>query len=140
VGTLAVSLRQEHRAGEKLFVDYAGDTIPIGDPLTGEITPGQLFVAVLGCSNYTYAEVTPTQQLPDWISAQVNALEAIDGVPQIVVPDNTKTAVTHPCWYDPDINLTYQEMAEHYGFAVLPARPRKPKDKGYVAYCTSCVA
>lgn len=132
VGTLAVSLRQEHRAGEKLFVDYAGDTIPITDPLTGELTAGQLFVAVLGCSNYTYAEVTPTQQLPDWISAQVNALSAIDGVPQIVVPDNTKTAVTHPCWYDPDINLTYQEMAEHYGFAVLPARPRKPKDKAKV--------
>lgn len=132
LGRQAVSLRQEHRAGEKLFVDFAGDTIPIMDPLTGMITEAQLFVAVLGCSNYTYAEVTATQQLPDWIGAQVHALEDIKGVPVVVVPDNTKTAVKSPCWYDPDINLTYQEMAEHYGFAVVPARTRKPKDKAKV--------
>ncbi len=132
LGRQAISLRQEHRAGEKLFVDFAGDTIPILDSKTGAATPGQLFVAVLGCSNYTYAEVTTTQQLPDWIGAQVNALEAIKGVPLVVVPDNTKTGVTHPCWYDPDINLTYQEMAAHYGFAVIPARPGRPKDKAKV--------
>lgn len=132
LGKQAVSLRQEHRAGEKLFVDYAGATIPIRDPQTGRITPGHLFVAVLGCSNYTYAEVTSTEQLPDWIGAQVRALEFFGGVPRIVVPDNTRTAVTHPCRYDPDINLTYQELAEHYGFAVLPARRRKPKDKAKV--------
>jgi transposase len=89
-------------------------------------------VAVLGCSNYTYAELTPTEQLPDWIGAQVNALEDIGGVPLVVVPDNTKTAVRSPCWYDPDINLTYQEMAEHYGFTVIPARSGKPKDKAKV--------
>jgi transposase len=132
LGRQSISLRQEHRAGEKLFVDFAGDTIPIVDPLTGEVTQAHLFVAVLGCSNYTYAEVTATQQLPDWIGAQVHALEDIKGVPVVVVPDNTKTAVKSPCWYDPDINLTYQEMAEHYGFAVIPARTRRPKDKAKV--------
>ena len=132
LGKQAVSLRQEHRAGEKLFVDYAGDTIPIHNRLTGTVTAGHLFVAVLGCSNYTYAEVTASEQLPDWIGAQVRALEYIRGVPQVVVPDNAKAAVKSPCRYDPDINLTYQELAEHYGFAVLPARPRKPKDKAKV--------
>jgi len=132
LGKQAISLRQEHRAGEKLFVDYAGDTILIIDPKTGAVSEGHLFVAVLGCSNYTYAELTPTEQLPDWIGAQVNALDDIGGVPLVVVPDNTKTAVRSPCWYDPDINLTYQEMAEHYGFTVIPARVRKPKDKAKV--------
>jgi len=132
LGRQAISLRQEHRAGEKLFVDFAGDTIPIVDPLTGAITEAHLFVAVLGCSNYTYAEVTATEQLQDWIGAQVHALEDIKGVPVVAVPDNTKTAVKSPCWYDPDINLTYQEMAEHYGFAVVPARTRRPKDKAKV--------
>lgn len=132
LGKQALSLRQEHRAGEKLFVDFAGDTIPVHDPNTGAVTAGYLFVAVLGCSNYTYAEVTATEQLPDWIGAQVRALEFIRGVPLVVVPDNTRTAVKSPCWYDPDINLTYQELAEHYGFAVIPARRRKPKDKAKV--------
>ena len=132
LGKQAISLRQEHRAGEKLFVDYAGDTIPIHDRLTGTVTAGHLFVAVLGCSNYTYAEVTASEQLPDWIGAQVGALEYIRGVPQVVVPDNPKALVKSPCRYDPDINLTYQELAEHYGFAVIPARPRKPRDKAKV--------
>jgi len=132
LGMQAVSLRQEHRAGEKLFVDYAGDTIPIHNRLTGAVTAGHLFVAVLGCSNYTYAEVTASEQLPDWIGAQVRALEYIRGVPLVVVPDNAKAAVRSPCRYDPDINLTYQELAAHYGFAVIPARPRKPKDKAKV--------
>lgn len=132
LGKQAVSLRQEHRAGEKLFVDYAGDTIPIHNRLTGTVMAGHLFVAVLGCSNYTYAEVTASEQLPDWIGAQVRALEYIRGVPQVVVPDNAKALVTSPCRYDPDINRTYQELAEHYGFAVIPARPRKPKDKAKV--------
>ena len=132
LGKQALSLRQEHRAGEKLFVDFAGDTIAIRDANSGAVMAGHLFVAVLGCSNYTYAEVTATEQLPDWIGAQVRALEFIGGVPLVVVPDNTKTAVKHPCRYDPDINLTYQELAEHYGFAVIPARRRKPKDKAKV--------
>jgi len=132
LGKQAISLRQEHRAGEKLFIDFAGDTIPIHDPLAGEIRQGHLFVAVLGCSNYTYAEITPAEQLADWIGAQVRALEFFGGVPQIVVPDNPRALVSSPCWYDPDITLTFQEMAELYGFAVLPARVRKPKDKAKV--------
>ena len=132
LGRQAISLRQEHRAGEKLFVDFAGDTIPITDPVTGAVTQGHVFVSVLGCSNYTYAEVTATEALPDWIGAQVNALEDIGGVPLVVVPDNTRAAVRSPNWYDPDINLTYQEMAGHYGFTVVPARVRKPRDKAKV--------
>lgn len=132
IGKQAISLRQEHRAGEKLFVDYAGDTIPIHDRHAGSVIEGHLFVAVLGCSNYTYAEVTASEQLPDWISAHARALEHIRGVPQVVVPDNPKAAVTRPCWYDPEINRTYQELAEHYGFVVIPARPRKPRDKAKV--------
>lgn len=132
LGKQAVSLRQEHRAGEKLFVDYAGDTIGIQDARTGAVTRGHLFVAVLGCSNFTYAEVTATEQLADWIGAHVRALEYIGGVPLVVVPDNTKTAVNRPCWYDPDINLTYQDLAQHYGLAVIPARRGKPKDKAKV--------
>jgi transposase len=132
LGKQAISLRQEHRAGEKLFVDFAGDALAIRDAKNGTVTLGNLFVAVLGCSNYTYAEVTPTQQLPDWIGGQVRMLEFIGGVPLVVVPDNTKTAVNRACWYDPDINLTYQEMAEYYGFAVIPARRGKPRDKAKV--------
>jgi transposase len=132
LGKQAVSLRQEHRAGEKLFIDFAGDTIAIQDSQTGEIRSGHLFVAVLGCSNYTYAEITPAEQLADWVGAQVRALEFFGGVPMIVVPDNPKAVVSSPCWYDPDINLTFQELAQHYAFAVLPARARKPKDKAKV--------
>jgi transposase len=132
LGKQAVSMRQEHRAGEKLFIDYAGDTIPIYDQLSGEIRHAHLFVAVLGCSNYTYAEAMLNEQLAEWIEGQVHAFEFFGGVPDVVVPDNPKALVTSPCWYDPDINLTYQELAEHYGFAVLPARARKPRDKAKV--------
>jgi len=132
VGNQAISLRQEHRAGDKLFIDFAGDTIPIHDAMTGEVGRGHLFVAVLGCSNYTYAEVTATEKLEDWIEAIIRALEFFGGIPNIVVPDNAKALVTSPCWYDPDINITFHELAEHYGFAALPTRPRKPKDKSKV--------
>jgi len=132
LGKQAISLRQEHRAGEKLFIDYAGDTVPIHDPITGDIREAHLFVSVLGCSNYTYAEATLSETLPDWVDAQIHALEFYEGVPQIVVPDNAKAVVTTPCWYDPDINHTFQEVSEHYGFAVIPARSRRPKDKAKV--------
>jgi transposase len=131
-GKQAISLRQEHRAGEKLFIDFAGDTIPIHDQLTGEVRRGHLFVAVLGCSNYTYAEVTATEKLEDWIGAIMRALEFFGGVPNIVVPDNAKALVSSPCWYDPDINLTFHDLAEHCGFAALPTRPGKPRDKAKV--------
>jgi len=128
-GTLSVSMRQTHLAGEKLFVDYAGPTIDIVDRTTGEIHAAQVFVAVLGASNYAFAEATLTQGLSDWIGSHIRAFEFIGGVPEIVVPDNLKSGVTKPCRYDPDINPSYAELARHYGIAVIPARVRKPKDK-----------
>ena len=126
---LDVVLRQEHKAGEKMFVDWAGATIPVYDPVTGEPGPASLFVAVLGASSYTYAEATRDQQLEAWIQAHMHALEFFGGVPTLAVPDNTKTAVTRACRYDPDLNPTYQEFAVHYGMGVVPARPYKPRDK-----------
>jgi len=124
-----VVLRQEHKAGEKLFVDWAGTTIPIYDPSGGPVQQAHLFVAVLGASSYTYAEATGDEQLANWIGAHVRAFEFYQGVPKLVVPDNTKTGVTKACRYDPDLNPTYQEMAMHYGVGVVPARPYKPRDK-----------
>jgi len=132
VKKIDVSLRQEHRAGEKLFVDYAGQTVPIVDPSTGEIREAQIFVATLGASNYTFAEATLAQDLPSWIKAHVHAFEFFGGVPEILVPDNLKTGVTNPCRYEPDINPTYQDLAQHYGTTVIPARAGKPKDKAKV--------
>lgn len=129
---LDVVLRQVHRAGEKLFVDYAGRTIPVQDPATGQTREAQLFVAVLGASNYTFAEATWTQGLGDWISSHIRAFEFFRGVPEIVVPDNLKSGVTRTCRYEPGVNVTYEEMAQHYGVAVVPARPRKPRDKAKV--------
>jgi transposase len=128
-GTLDRVMRQDHRAGEKLFVDYAGHTIPVVNQHTGEIHEAQIFVAVLGASNYTYAEATWTQNLSDWIGSHQRALEFLGGVPEIIVPDNLKSGVTRAHLYDPDINPTYQEFASHHGVAVIPARVRRPKDK-----------
>lgn len=128
-GTLDRVMRQDHRAGEKLFVDYAGHTIPVVNQHTGEIHEAQIFVAVLGASNYTYAEATWSQNLSDWIGSHQRALEFIGGVPEIIVPDNLKSGVTRAHLYDPDINPTYQEFASHHGVAVIPARVRRPKDK-----------
>lgn len=127
-----VVLRQQHRAGEKLFVDYAGDTIPVYDSAAGEVRQAAIFVAVLGASSYTYAEATWTQTLPDWIGAHIRTFEFLGGLPEIVVPDNAKTGVNKACRYEPDLNRTYQEMASHYGVAVVPARPAKPRDKAKV--------
>jgi transposase len=131
-GKLDLVLRQEHRAGEKLFVDYAGDTVPIVDSKTGEVQKVSIFVAVLGASNYTYAEATWNQELASWIGAHGRALEFLGGAPALLIPDNCKTAVRHPSRYEPDLNPTYAEMAAHYGMAVIPARVRKPKDKAKV--------
>jgi len=125
-------MRQEHRAGEKLFVDYAGQTVAVHDPLSGGIRQAQIFVAVLGASSYTYAEATWSQELPDWIGAHVRAFTYFGGVPEIVVPDNLKGSVSRAHRYEPDLNPTYQEMAAHYGVAVVPARVRKPRDKAKV--------
>jgi transposase len=130
---LAPVMRQTHAAGERLFVDYAGDGVPVViDRATGEMRMAQIFVAVLGASSFTFAFASWTQALPDWIDAHVRAFEAIGGVPHLLVPDNTKTAVIKACHYDPQINRAYADMAAHYGTAVLPARPRKPRDKAKV--------
>jgi transposase len=125
-------MRQKHRAGEKLFIDYAGQTAPVIDPETGEISQAQIFVAVLGASNYTYAEAHAAQSLPNWIGAHVRLLDFLGGVPEVLVPDNLKAGVKSPHLYEPDINPTYQEFARHYGVAVVPTRSRKPKDKAKV--------
>jgi len=127
-----IVLRQQHRAGEKLFVDHAGDTIALTHPQTGEVLPAYLFVAVLGASNYIYAEATLNRDLPNWIGSHVRAFEFFGGCPEIVVPDNWKTGVSRACRYEPDLNQTYAEMARHYGVAIIPARPAKPRDKAKV--------
>jgi len=122
-------MRQSHRAGEKLFVDYAGQTVPVVDRKTGEVNEAQVFVAVLGASSYTYCEATWTQSLPDWIGSHVRALHFIGGVVEVLVPDNLKAGVTSPHLYDPEVNLTYQGLADHFAMAVVPARVRRPQDK-----------
>lgn len=126
---LDVTLRQTHRAGEKLFIDYAGQTVPIIDPATGEVTEAQIFIAALGASSYTFAEASLAQDLPSWTRSHVHAFEFFGGVPEILVPDNLKSGVKHPCRYEPDINPTYQDLADHHGTAVIPARVRRPRDK-----------
>lgn len=123
------SMRQVHVAGEKLFVDYCGPTIGVVDPDTGELHRAQVFVAVLGASNYTYAEATWTQGLEDWVMSHARCFTYLGGVPEVVVPDNLKSAVSKACRYEPDLNPTYHQLALHYDTAVVPARPYKPKDK-----------
>lgn len=137
--TVSATMRQTHVAGEKLFVDYAGDTVPVFDQTTHAVRPAHIFVAALGASNYTYAEARWSEGLADWISAHVNALTAIGGVPKAVVCDNLRAGVTKPSRYEPGINRTYQDLAEHYGFAVLPARVRKPRDKAKVEVAVQIV-
>lgn len=129
---LSPTMRQTHAPGDKLFVDYCGPTMPVVDAITGEIRQAQIFVAVLGASNYTYAEATWTQQLPDLIGSHRRAFEFFGGVPRLVVPDNLKSGVTDACRYEPLLTRTYQEMLAHYRTAALPARPRKPRDKAKV--------
>ncbi|MEZ5519269.1 MAG: IS21 family transposase [Gammaproteobacteria bacterium] len=131
-GKLDLVMRQDHRAGEKLFVDYAGQTVPVIDQTTGEVRQAQIFVAVLGASNYTYAEATWTQSLPDWIGSHVRTFRFLGGVPELVVPDNLRAGVSRAHRYEPDANPTYQDMASHYGVAILPTRVRKPRDKAKV--------
>jgi transposase len=122
-------MRHEHRAGEKMFVDYAGQPVSVIDRETGEIHKAQIFVAVLGASNYTYAEATLSQQVEDWIGSHVRAFSFFGGVTEAIVPDNLKSGVSKVCRYEPDINPTYHDLANHYQTVVLPARVRKPRDK-----------
>ena len=126
-----VVMRQDHKPGEKLFLDWAGATIPVHLP-DGATRPAALFVSALGASSYTYAEAVDDQQMANWLKVQMNALEFYGGTPQLLVPDNTKTGVTRACIYEPDLNPTYQEFAAHYRVAVMPTRPRKPRDKAKV--------
>jgi transposase len=127
--SLKRSMRQTHVAGEKLFVDYAGQTVPLIDASTGELSAAQIFVATLGASNYTFACATARQTTADWIGAQVRALEFFGGVARLIVPDQTRALMKYPDRYDPEPNRAYEEFARHYGCALLAARPGHPRDK-----------
>jgi transposase len=137
---MAPTMRQTYVAGDKLFVDWAGGTAPIIDAMTGGVHEAHLFVAVLGASSYTYAEARWSETLPDWIGAHVNAFEFLGGVPQAAVPDNLKAGITKPSRYEPGVNRTYQDLADHYGFVVLPARVRRPRDKAKVENAVGIVS
>jgi len=126
-------MRQVHKAGEKCFIDYCGVTVPVVSPATGEVRQAQVFVAVLGASIYTYAETTWSQSLRDWLQSHVRTFEFFDGVPALLVPDNLRSGVSKACRYDPELNPSYHQLAEHYQVAVMSARPYKPKDKSKVA-------
>lgn len=128
-GRLKRSMRQNHLAGDKLFIDYAGPTVPVIDPGTGEIRQAQIFVAVLGASSYTYCEATWSQSLSDFLGSHVRALRYFGGAPVLLVPDNLKAAVTKASRYEPQINRSYQDLATHYGSVVLPTRPLNPKTR-----------
>ncbi len=136
---LKLVMRQTHRAGEKLFIDYAGPTVPVVNPVTGEVREAQIFVAVLGASNYTYSEATWTQGLADWIGSHTRAFTFFGGVPELVVPDNLLSAVSKACRYEPLLNTSYYQMLAHYGTAALPARPYKPRDKAKVEVAVQVV-
>ncbi len=139
-GRLPLVMRQSHAGGEKMFVDYAGDTVPVVvNRRTGEIRQAHLFVAVLGGSSLSFACATWTEQFGDWIEAHNTAFAFFGGVPQLLVPDNAKVAVIKACHFDPMVNRSYTDMARHYGTAVLPARPRRPKDKAKVEACVGIV-
>jgi transposase len=127
-----LSMHMEHKAGDKMFVDFAGEKLFIVDRITGEIIPVEVFVAILGASQLTYAEATLSQKKQDFIQANVNALDYAGGVPGAIVPDNLKSAVTKADRYEPDINPEYTDFARHYGTTILPARPYKPRDKPLV--------
>lgn len=125
-------MRQEHKLGEKVFIDWAGDTIPLICPDTGEIRPCYLFLGVLGASSYTFAEPTLAQDSATFLSLHVHMFEFFGGVPELLVPDNLKTGVKSPSYYEPDLNPAYSALAEHYGCCVLPTRPGRPRDKAKV--------
>jgi transposase len=137
-GRLSPTMRQVHVAGERMFLDYAGTKLELVDGTTGEVSACELFVAVLGASNYTYAEATYTQGLVDWIGSHVRAFTFYDGVAAQTVSDNLGSAISKACFYEPEVNRTYTETAVHYGTAVVPARPRKPRDKAPSGCAARC--
>jgi transposase len=130
--SLKRSMRQTHKAGDKVFIDYSGVTMDIIDPETSDIRSAEIFVGVLGASKYTFAEATWSQQLPDFLASQRHMFEFFGGVSALIVPDNLRSAISKSCRYDPDTNPTYAQFIEHYGTAVLPARPYRPQDKALV--------
>ena len=132
---LRPSMRHVHRAGEKTFIDFSGKRPSLVDRRTGELRPVELFVSVLGASSLTYAEAIRTQQLPDWVDAHIRMVEYFGGSTTMWVPDQLKSAITRPCRYEPGVNRTYEDLAVHYGAVVIPARPRKPRDKAAVENC-----
>ena len=136
---LNASMRQNHKGGEKLFIDYAGVKVSVTNSVEGKIRDANIFVAAFGASNYFYTEAHFGETKKNWINAHIRAFEYFKGVPKILVPDNLKTGVTSPCYYEPYINATYQELAEHYNVAVIPARVRKPKDKAAVEVCVQVI-
>lgn len=140
---LTPTMRQVHVAGDKVFVDYSGKKLPIVDRKTGEIREAEIFLGVLGASSYTFAEATWSQTLPDWIGSHVRMFRFFDGVPRLIVPDNLKSGVNRSSFYDPEINRSFGRMASHYGVGVLPARPKRPKDKAKVEsgvrFAQSCI-
>jgi transposase len=131
-GRLSPVMRQRHAAGERMFVDYSGTRMTVIDPATGIPRPAEIFIAVMGASNMTYAEASWSQALPDWIGAHTRAFATFGAVPALVVSDNLKSGVIRACFYEPEVNRSYAEMAAHYGTAILPARPYKPRDKAKV--------
>ena len=139
LGRRGLVMRQVHAAGDKAFVDYSGKKGRIVDASTGEIVDVELFVGVLGASNFTYAEATYTQRGPDWIASHVRMLEYFGGAPAGLVPDQLKSGVTRACLYEPDVQRTYEELAQHYGTTVLPARPARPRDKAKVEVAVQIV-
>jgi len=139
-GRLPVTMRQTHLGGDRLFVDYAGDTVPVVvDRRTGEIREAHLFVAVMGASSLSFAWPTWTETLPDWADAHVRAFDFFGGAARLLVPDNAKVAVIKACLYDPQVNRTYSELAAHYGTSVLAARLYRPRDKAKVENCVGTV-
>ncbi len=137
--TLRLSMRQVHVAGAKMFVDYAGSKPSVVDPQTGGISEVELFVAVLGASNYTFAEATRTQRSADFLASHVHAVEFFGGAAIATVPDQLKTGVTRACRYEPETQRAYEEWAHHYGTTILPARPAHPRDKAYASHYTPSV-
>jgi len=136
---LKPSMRQTHVAGEKVFVDYAGPTVPIINSQTGEIKNAVIFVGVLGASNFTFAEATLTRRLPDWLGSHTRMYEYFGGVPEMTIPDNEKSGVNHACYYEPELNVNYAALASHYDTVILPTRPATPKDKAKVEVAVQIV-
>ena len=132
LGTQDVVMRLAYPAGARMLVDYSGDTVPVVDPGSGEVTKAEVFVAVLGCSGLLFAEASASQDLASWLMAHVHAYEAYGGVPEATTPDNLKSGVTHACYYDPEVNASYAELARHYGTVILPTRAAHPRDKAAV--------